>query len=213
MNKILFFLLLFCITSNTFGQTVLNENHGGTSQSSYAKGDILHASAANTLSKLTIGSTGNVLTVSGGDVVWSSTGGDVTLAGENYLTLSSQIITAHAVDLSGTNATGILAAARFPVLTGDVTTSSGSLATTWAASTVLSSHLVDFETPTGTVDGSNAVFTTANTVLAAHIHVYLNGQVQDPAGGDYTFSAGNTITFTSGAKPQTGDKIRVCYWK
>lgn len=36
--------------------------NGGTGQSSYAKGDIVYASAANTLSKLTIGSTNQVLT-------------------------------------------------------------------------------------------------------------------------------------------------------
>ncbi len=56
----------------------------------------------------------------------------VTLAGENYLSLSGQQITAAAVNLSGTNATGTLAAGRFPALTGDVTTSAGSLATTIA---------------------------------------------------------------------------------
>jgi hypothetical protein len=37
-----------------------------------------------------------------------------------------------AIDLSGAEATGILAAARFPALTGDVTTSSGAVATTIA---------------------------------------------------------------------------------
>jgi len=48
------------------------ETSGGTNQTTYTKGDILHASAANTLAKLAIGSTGNVLTVSGGDTVWAS---------------------------------------------------------------------------------------------------------------------------------------------
>lgn len=56
----------------------------------------------------------------------------VTLAGENYLSLSGQQITANPVNLSGTHATGTLAAGRFPALTGDVTTSAGSLATTLA---------------------------------------------------------------------------------
>ncbi len=35
-------------------------------------------------------------------------GGDVTLAGENYLSIASQVITANAVNLSGTNVTGNL---------------------------------------------------------------------------------------------------------
>lgn len=48
----------------------LQESSGGTHQSTYATGDLLYASASNTLSKLAIGSTGNVLTVSGGVPTW-----------------------------------------------------------------------------------------------------------------------------------------------
>jgi hypothetical protein len=58
--------------------------------------------------------------------------GDVTLAGQNYITIASQVITAAAVNLSGTHVTGTLAAARFGALTGDVTNSAGSYATTIA---------------------------------------------------------------------------------
>jgi hypothetical protein len=58
--------------------------------------------------------------------------GDVALAGQNYLSLSGQTITANAIDLSGTHATGTLAAARFGALTGDVTNAAGSYATTIA---------------------------------------------------------------------------------
>ena len=62
---------------------------------------------------------------------------DVTLAGETYLTINgSQQITAAAIDLSGTNVTGTLAAARFPALTGDITTSAGSLTTNIAAGVI-----------------------------------------------------------------------------
>lgn len=46
---------------------------GGTNISSYAKGDILYASAANTLGKLTIGSSGQVLAVSSSGVpAWTT---------------------------------------------------------------------------------------------------------------------------------------------
>ncbi|MFN6387503.1 MAG: beta strand repeat-containing protein, partial [Bacteroidota bacterium] len=49
--------------------------NGGTSQSTYAKGDILYASAANTLSKLTIGSEGQVLiSANTGIPYWGSNG-------------------------------------------------------------------------------------------------------------------------------------------
>jgi hypothetical protein len=55
--------------------TALTATNGGTSQSTYAKGDILYASATNTLSKLTIGSEGQVLvTTSTGVPSWGSNG-------------------------------------------------------------------------------------------------------------------------------------------
>ncbi|MGD1061743.1 MAG: tail fiber domain-containing protein [Terracidiphilus sp.] len=71
------------------------------------------------------------LTVNGNSISGTNSG-DVTLTGQNYLSLSGQQIAANAIDLSGSNATGILAAGRFPALTGDVTTSAGSLTTTLA---------------------------------------------------------------------------------
>lgn len=45
---------------------------GGTAQSTYATGDTIYASASNTLSKLTVGSTGQVLTVAGGVPTWAT---------------------------------------------------------------------------------------------------------------------------------------------
>jgi hypothetical protein len=56
----------------------LPATNGGTAQSTYATGDILYASASNTLSKLTVGSTGQVLTVSGGVPTWAAAGGGIT---------------------------------------------------------------------------------------------------------------------------------------
>jgi len=86
---------------------------------------IIGTSVAGAPQAITVG-TG--LTLSGSTL--SSTGGSVALEGENYLTLSGQTITAGAIDLSGTHATGILASGRFPKLTGDITNSAGSLITT-----------------------------------------------------------------------------------
>ena len=48
---------------------------GGTNITSYAVGDILYASAAGVLSKLAIGSTGQVLTVAAGNPSWAAGGG------------------------------------------------------------------------------------------------------------------------------------------
>lgn len=46
--------------------------YGGTGQTSYATGDILYSSATNTLAKLGVGSTGQVLTVAGGVPTWAA---------------------------------------------------------------------------------------------------------------------------------------------
>jgi len=66
------------------------------------------------------------------------------------------------------------------------------------------------ETPSGTVNGSNAVFTTANTVNpVTSINVYVNGQLMKAGGVDYTFSSTNTITFV--VAPPTSSIILVDY--
>jgi hypothetical protein len=56
------------------------ETHGGTNQTTYATGDMLYATGANTLGKRTIGSTADVLTVSGGVPTWTPGGGAVSVS-------------------------------------------------------------------------------------------------------------------------------------
>lgn len=56
----------------------LAATNGGTAQTTYATGDLLYASASNTLSKLSIGSTGQVLTVTGGVPAWGASSGGIS---------------------------------------------------------------------------------------------------------------------------------------
>jgi hypothetical protein len=63
------------ITSLSGLTTPLSETQGGTNQATYAQGDILYASAANTLSKLNIGGNNTVLTSNGSTPVWAALGG------------------------------------------------------------------------------------------------------------------------------------------
>jgi hypothetical protein len=51
---------------------VVQEDKGGTGQTGYTLGDVLYASALNTLAKLGIGSAGQVLTVVGGIPAWAT---------------------------------------------------------------------------------------------------------------------------------------------
>lgn len=60
------------ITTGTWNATTIAPTVGGTGLTTYTTGDILYASAANTLSKLAIGTAGQVLTVAGGLPSWSS---------------------------------------------------------------------------------------------------------------------------------------------
>lgn len=103
--------------------------NGGTAQSTWATGDMLYASGTNTLAKRTIGSAGQILTVSGGVPTWAApaytgtvtnvstvtTGMGLTLAVTNptttpTLTLAGTLAAAKGgtgTDLSGS--TGIVA--------------------------------------------------------------------------------------------------------
>jgi len=60
------------ITSITGLTTALSATQGGTAQATYAAGDILYASASNTLAKLGVGTTGQVLKVAAGVPSWAT---------------------------------------------------------------------------------------------------------------------------------------------
>ena len=53
--------------------------NGGTGLTSYSTGDIVYASATNTLSKLTAGTNGYVLTLTAGVPSWAAGGGGLTI--------------------------------------------------------------------------------------------------------------------------------------
>lgn len=61
------------ISSGTWSATAIASNKGGTGFTTYVTGDIIYASAANTLSKLSIGSSGQILQVVAGVPAWSDT--------------------------------------------------------------------------------------------------------------------------------------------
>jgi len=66
------------ITTGTWDSTAIGPTFGGTGQTSYTTGDILYSSASNTLSKLPIGTTGEILTVAAGIPSWAASGPTVT---------------------------------------------------------------------------------------------------------------------------------------
>jgi hypothetical protein len=121
---------------------------------------------------------------------------------------------------------GVLSASAIPGLTGDVIKNDGSNATTvqairnypvtatapadgqlyqWSSTagewTLIS--LVEREVLTGTVDGTNAVFTLAHTPVAGSLTIKRNG-LEDGPTGCWAIS-GNTVTFTGVCIPQPED--------
>ena len=63
------------ITTGTWNGTVIDEVYGGTGQSSYTTGDILHASGSNTLAKLSLGASGKILQSNGSNVTYGDIDG------------------------------------------------------------------------------------------------------------------------------------------
>lgn len=82
---------------NTGVTGTLPAANGGTAQSSWTTGDLLYASATNTLSKRGIGSDGQVLTVSSGVPTWSTPS-----SGSGTVTSVSGTGTVNGITLSGT---------------------------------------------------------------------------------------------------------------
>lgn len=94
-------------------------------------------------------------------------------------------------------------------LSGDATVTASGVLT--LVSTVLKeADVVTRETPSGTVNGSNADFVLAATPLSGSEEVFLNGMLQQGAGEDYTLTTA-TIAFVSA--PATGSRILVNYRK
>lgn len=86
-------------TTGTLGAT-----SGGTAQSTYTTGDILYASATNTLSKLAIGSSTQVLTVSGGVPTWAAAaGGGLTFNAVSSSTQALAVNNSYYTTYSGLN--------------------------------------------------------------------------------------------------------------
>ena len=206
------------ITTGVWNGTAIAAANGGTGQTTYVIGDILYASATNALSRLAGVATGNAL-ISGGVGAAPSWG---------KIGLTTHVSGTLAIGNGGTglattptngqlligNGTGYTLAALTQGTGISVTNGTGSITIAInSTDVVLAANYVVRESPTGTIDGTNATFTLAATPLAGKEEVYVNGILQNSGtGNDYTIS-GATITFLSGAIPQSGDVIRVTYLK
>ncbi len=160
--------------------TPVTETDGGTNQSTYTTGDTLYASASNTLSKLSIGSTGDVLTVAGGVPTWAPGGS----AGTPIVARASS------------NAGQVISAATFTIIDfGNITYDPDSTITTGAS--------WKFTVPTG---GAGKYHVSGYLVFDAQTYVtnnagilslYKNGSVYAQLGSNDP-QAGNTYALPIG---------------
>ena len=146
----------------------------------------------------TISITANALEVKTGGITNTQVSASAAIAFSKLASLTS----AHILLGNGSNV------ATDTAVTGDVTISNTGVT---SISGGLSTHFVTREVPSGSVDGSNAAFTLANTPTAGTESVFLNGLLQNVGGGnDYTIS-GAVITFNFA--PTVGSVILVNYQK
>lgn len=156
------------ITTGVWNGTAVGSTFGGTGFTTYTTGDLIYASATNTLSKLAIGSTANILRVTGGVPVWG------------------QIAS---TDLSNTANIALLNAAQ--TFTNTITFSN---APQYAGTPSAGNDLTNVTYVTNSINtalagirkGSVRVATTANGTLAT---AFANGQVVD----GITLVTGNLI--------------------
>ena len=90
------------LTTGTWNASTITVAYGGTNITSYTAGDLIYASGTTTLSKLGIGSNGQVLTVVGGVPAWAASTGGVTSFQTSLNGLTPSTATTGAVTLAGT---------------------------------------------------------------------------------------------------------------
>jgi hypothetical protein len=135
------------IGTGTWNGTAIGATYGGTGQTTYALGDLIYASSTSALSRLAMGTSGQILTaVTGGAPTWATVAGVATFA--------NPTVTVGLTAKNGT-ATTVLRGDGAPAL-------DQSIAPTWTSAHTFSAGLT---TTTATVTGSLA-FSNTNSITA-----------------------------------------------
>ena len=192
------------ITSATWNGTAVGAIYGGTAQTTYTTGDTLYASASNTLSKLAVGSTGQVLTVAGGVPTWANTipattiTDDTTTASTRYINFTSA--TSGSLSTIYTSSTKLQYNPSTGVLTSTGFSGSGASLTSLNASNISSGTV-----GTSYISGSYTGITGVGTLTAG---TWNGSLITGTYGGTGVNNGSNTITIAgnvthSGAFTQT----------
>lgn len=186
----------------TYSGTALPEANGGTAQTTYTTGDLLYASGANTLSKLPIGTTGQVLKVTAGAPAW---GTDST--GTGTVTSIAQSFTGGLISVSGSPVTtsGTLALTVAGTSGGVPYFSSAS---TWASTAAGTTGQVLTAT-TGGAPSWGAVPAQVPTPFGLTQGTAQTTSFSPAANTRYTLTKSAALTVTLLAAPAVGDVIQL----
>lgn len=202
-TKLLTFIGLFllCGAYVAYGATVLFPTQGGTGLSSYTTGDIIYASATNVLSKRAIGSSGDVLTVSGGVPTWVALSSGLHMdAGAYIYPKSGDYHSAPRYVATSTTATSTftylsianhlkLGTDYVTDLTGTGLALSGNALTASLGTSITAGEIAD---------GDHGAFTYASGVATLDT-AYLTGNESITLSGDVSGTGATAITTTIGA--------------
>jgi len=157
-------------TNGTWNGNAVGATYGGTGQTSYVTGDILYASATNTLSKLSAGTNGYVLTLSGGVPTWAASTGGVTSFQTSLSGLTPNTSSTGAITLAGTlgvasGGTGATTLTGYVYGNGTgAMSASNTIPTTALSGTITNAQLANSSV---TVNGTSISLGASGTVTAA----------------------------------------------
>jgi len=202
-------------SGGTWNGNAVGATYGGTGQTSYVTGDILYASATNTLSKLSAGTNGYVLTLSGGVPTWAASTGGVTSFQTSLSGLTPNTSSTGAITLAGTlgvasGGTGATTLTGYVYGNGTgAMSASNTIPTTALSGTITNAQLAN-STISGISLGGNLASLTAGTNITFSSGTTYNGStaITINNSGVTSFSAGTTgftpSTATSGAVTLAG---------
>jgi trimeric autotransporter adhesin len=178
------------ITTGVWNGTAIGPTFGGTGLTSYTTGNLLYASASNTLSALAIGTTSQILTVVSGKPAWATPSGSATLANPtNLVGLTANNGTLTSVCRS--DATHALDVSIAPTWTGAHTFNAGVTMSTGVGITLtvntLSGATIGQAIKAGTGQATSiAIAANGSTPGSGSVDV-----VQDSIGNGYLVNRGN----------------------
>lgn len=182
------------VTAGTWNATAISAVYGGTGLTSYTTGDTVYASATNTLSKLAVGSSGQVLTVVSGVPAWSTPASgasitdDTTTATARYINFTSattgtlSTLYTSSTKLQYLPSTGILTSTGFTGSIGSVTRSTGDF-------TTLSGNTVTSTTPVLSFNATNTIASFGSTTSGSYNQLVIqNKSTSAGASANYVIS-------------------------